>query len=65
MELEDRSWSFGRFAPRNGKVIAAFFVCVLSGSGAISLILELDRSFEEYFKVSRAGFVAVTLLSTR
>jgi hypothetical protein len=38
--------SFGLFAPRNATVIAAFFVCALSVSGALFLILELDRSFE-------------------
>jgi hypothetical protein len=38
--------SFGLFAPRNGTVLAAFFVCALSVAGAIFLILELDRSFE-------------------
>jgi len=37
--------SFGLFAPRNGIVAVAFFVCALSVSGAIFLILELDRSF--------------------
>jgi hypothetical protein len=31
--------SFGVFAPRNAPVIAAFFVCALSVSGAIFLIL--------------------------
>jgi hypothetical protein len=44
--------SFGLFAPRNGTVIAAFFVCALSVSGAIFLILELDRSFEGLLQVS-------------
>jgi hypothetical protein len=46
--------SFGLFAPRNGTVIAAFFVCALSVSGAIFLILELDRSFEGVLQVSGA-----------
>jgi hypothetical protein len=46
--------SFGLFAPRNGTVIAAFFVCALSVSGAIFLILELDRSFEGLLQVSSA-----------
>jgi Protein of unknown function (DUF4239) len=45
---------FGLFAPRNGTVIAAFFVCALSVSGAIFLILELDRSFEGLLQVSSA-----------
>jgi hypothetical protein len=36
--------SFGLFAPRNATVIATLFVCALSVSGAIFLILELDSS---------------------
>jgi hypothetical protein len=46
--------SFGLFAPRNATVIATFFVCALSVSGAIFLILELDRSFEGLLQVSGA-----------
>jgi hypothetical protein len=46
--------SFGLFAPRNGTVVAVLFVCALSVSGAIFLILELDRSFEGLFQVSGA-----------
>ncbi len=46
--------SFGLFAPRNGTVIAVLFVCALSVSGAIFLILELDRSFEGLLQVSSA-----------
>ena len=45
---------FGLFAPKNGTVIAAFFVCAMSVSGAIFLILELDRSFEGLLQVSSA-----------
>jgi hypothetical protein len=44
--------SFGLFAPRNATVVATFFVCALSVSGAIFLILELDRSFEGFIQVS-------------
>jgi len=44
--------SFGLFAPRNGTVIAVLFVCALSVSGAVFLILELDRSFEGLLQVS-------------
>jgi len=44
--------SFGLFAPKNVTVIAAFFVCALSVSSAIFLILELDRSFEGVLRVS-------------
>ena len=46
--------SFGLFAPRNGIVTVAFFVCALSVSGAIFLILELDRSFDGMLQVSSA-----------
>jgi hypothetical protein len=45
---------FGLFAPRNTTVIATFFVCAMSVSGAIFLILELDRSFEGLLQVSSA-----------
>jgi hypothetical protein len=44
--------SFGLFAPRNGTVIAVLCVCALSVSGAIFMILELDRSFEGLLQVS-------------
>jgi hypothetical protein len=46
--------SFDLFAPRNSTVIAAFVVCALSVSGAIFLILQLDRSFERLLQVSSA-----------
>ncbi len=46
--------SFGLFAPPNATVIAALFVCALSVSGAIFLILELDRPFEGLIQVSSA-----------
>ena len=46
--------SFGLFAPRNATVIAVLCVCALSVSGAIFLILELDRSFEGMLQVSGA-----------
>ena len=44
--------SFGLFAPGNATVTTAFLVCALSVSGAIFLILELDRSFEGMIQVS-------------
>ena len=44
--------SFGLFAPRNGTVIGVLLVCALSVSGAVFLILELDRSFEGLLQVS-------------
>jgi membrane-bound ClpP family serine protease len=46
--------SFGLFAPRNATVITVLGVCALSVSGAIFLILELDRSFEGLLQVSGA-----------
>jgi hypothetical protein len=46
--------SFGLFAPRNATVMGVLCVCALSVSGAIFLILELDRSFEGLLQVSGA-----------
>jgi hypothetical protein len=46
--------SFGLFAPRNATVVAAFFVCALSVSGAVFLILEFDQSFKGLLQVSSA-----------
>lgn len=46
--------SFGLFAPRNATVIVVLFVCALSVSGAIFLILELDRPFEGLIQISSA-----------
>jgi hypothetical protein len=44
--------TFGLFAPRNATVIAMLFVCALSVSGAIFLILELDTPFEGLLQIS-------------
>ena len=46
--------SFGLFAPPNATVIAAMFLCALSVSGAIFLILELDRPFGGLIEISSA-----------
>jgi hypothetical protein len=46
--------SFGLFAPSNGTVIAALFLCALSVSGAIFMILELDRPFGGLIQISEA-----------
>lgn len=46
--------SFGLFAPANGTVIATLFVCALSVSGAIFLVLEFDRPFEGVLRLSGA-----------
>jgi Protein of unknown function (DUF4239) len=44
--------SFGLLAPRNATAISALFICALSMSGAIFLILELNRPLEGTIKVS-------------
>ena len=49
--------SFGLFAPRNMTVIATLFLCALSVSGAIFLILELDRPFAGLIRISSAPLV--------
>ena len=46
--------SFGLFAPRNATVVATLFLCALSVSGAIFLILELDRPFAGLIQISSA-----------
>ena len=46
--------SFGLFAPPNATVIAALFLCALSVSGAIFMILELDRPFGGLIEISSA-----------
>ncbi len=46
--------SFGLYAPRNATVVATLCVCALSLSGAIFLILELDRPFEGIIRISSA-----------
>jgi len=44
--------SFGLFAPSNATVIVTLFVCALSVSGALYLILELDQPFEGLMQIS-------------
>jgi hypothetical protein len=46
--------SFGLFAPPNATVIATLLLCSLSVSGAIFLILELDRPFAGVIQISSA-----------
>jgi len=43
---------FGLFSPSNGTVIAALFLCALSVSGAIFLILEMDDPLEGMVRIS-------------
>jgi hypothetical protein len=46
--------TFGLFAPRNATVVAALFVCALSVSGAILLIIEMGNPFSGMMMVSSA-----------
>jgi hypothetical protein len=46
--------SFGLYAPRNATVIATLFVCALSVTGAILMILELNTPFEGLIQISPA-----------
>ena len=46
--------TFGVLAPRNGTVIAVLFVCALSTTGAILLILEMNSPFAGIMKLSSA-----------
>jgi len=46
--------SFGLFAPPNATVIVTLFLCALSVSGAIFLIMELDRPFGGLIQISAA-----------
>jgi hypothetical protein len=50
--------SFGLFAARNTTVVVVFLVTALSVSGAIFLVVELDRSFEGVLRVSSAPLSA-------
>jgi hypothetical protein len=44
--------SFGLLTQKNATVLAVFFVCALSVSGAIFLIVDLDQPFEGLIQVS-------------
>ena len=46
--------SFGLFAPRNATVIVTLFLCALSVSGAIFLIMDMYRPLEGLMQVSSA-----------
>jgi hypothetical protein len=46
--------SFGLFAPRNATAFATLFVCALSVSGAIFLILEMYSPFQGLMQISSA-----------
>jgi hypothetical protein len=46
--------SFGLFAPPNATVVATLFLCALSVSGAILLILEMYTPYEGLMQISSA-----------
>jgi len=46
--------SFGLFAPRNTTVIIVLFVCAISASAALFMIVELDRPYSGIIKISSA-----------
>jgi hypothetical protein len=46
--------SFGLFAPRNAMVITVLFLCAVSVSGAIFLIMEMNHPLSGFIKVSSA-----------
>ncbi len=46
--------SFGLFAPRNAMVVTVMFICAVSVSGAIFLILEMNHPLSGIIKVSSA-----------
>lgn len=46
--------SFGLFAPRNATVVATLLLCALAVSGALYIILELDRPFAGFIQISDA-----------
>jgi len=48
---------FGLLAPRNETVIAVFLVCAIAVSGAIFLILEMEKPFRGAMKISSAPLV--------
>jgi hypothetical protein len=43
--------SFGLFSPSNGTAFVVLFLCALSVSGALFLILEFDRPFDGMIQV--------------
>ena len=46
--------SFGLYSPRNGTVIFVMLVCALSAAAALFLILEMDRPYYGFIKLSSA-----------
>lgn len=57
--------SFGLFAPRNATVCSVLFVCAVSVSSAIFLILEMNHPLDGYIKVSSAPMLKALELMGR
>ena len=56
---------FGLFSPRNRTVIAALFLCALSVSGAIFLIMEMDDPLKGMVRISDAPMrTALSILTS-
>lgn len=47
-------FSFGLFAPRNVTVFMVLFICALSATGSLYLLMELDRPFDGLIGISSA-----------
>jgi len=47
---------FGLYAPRNGTVVAVIFVCALTVSSAVFLVLEMETPFDGLLKISADPF---------
>jgi hypothetical protein len=49
--------SFGLFSPYNGTVLSMLFVCSLSMTGALFLIIDMDNPLEGFIQLSRAPLI--------
>ena len=49
--------SFGLLTPRNGTVVAVFFVCAISVAGAVYLIQEMEKPLTGVMKISSAPMI--------
>jgi hypothetical protein len=46
--------TFGLFSPRNATVIIVLLVCIVSTTGSLYMILELDQPYHGLIKISSA-----------
>lgn len=54
--------SFGLFSPANGTVIIVLLVCIISATGSLYLILELDQPYGGLIKLSSAPLRTALML---